>query len=208
MEKTSTSSSTVVMSSIAVHGKQKIDVPADDFGERLRSTMSRRNEALRQPEITAKTEEAMAEYRNRIQDGIAAIPKAAVKGTDVKGSAAAPMKGHGGPIQVAKQLQAAEALKKEKAPPQVVDKKIPSPPSSDDDPPFIEPSRPRREKMVLKQGPIPKKSRREAELDELLADQERKKEADKVMLWRKLQAEIAKTSSFASEFDYDFRLTW
>jgi len=150
----------------------------------------------------------MTAFRNRVQDGIAAIPKVAVKGTDVKGSAAAPIKGHGGPIQVAKQLQAAEALKKEKAPPQVVDKKKPSPPSSDDDPPFIEPARPRREKMELKQGPIPKKSRREAEVDELLADQERKKEVDKVMLWRKLQAEIAKTSSFASEFDYDFRLTW
>ena len=56
--------------------------------------------------------------------------------------------------------------------------------------------------MVLKKGPIPKKSRRESEFEELLADQEREKEADKVMLWRKLQAEIAKTSSFASEYPY------
>jgi len=53
--------------------------------------------------------------------------------------------------------------------------------------------------VVLRQEPIPKKSRRETELEELLADQERKKEADKVMLWRKLQAEIAKTSSYAAE---------
>ena len=53
--------------------------------------------------------------------------------------------------------------------------------------------------MELKQGPIPKKARREAELEDLLADEARKKEADKVMLWRKLQHEIAKTSAFASE---------
>ena len=53
--------------------------------------------------------------------------------------------------------------------------------------------------MMLKQGPIPKKGRKEAELEELLADQVRKKEADKVMLWRKLQAEIAKTTGFATE---------
>jgi hypothetical protein len=53
--------------------------------------------------------------------------------------------------------------------------------------------------MILKQGPIPKKGRREAELEELLADEERKKEADKVMLWRKLQAEITKTAIYASE---------
>jgi hypothetical protein len=36
------------------------------------------------------------------------------------------------------------------------------------------------------------------ELEELLADEERK-EADKTMLWRKLQAELAKTTFFASE---------
>jgi len=53
--------------------------------------------------------------------------------------------------------------------------------------------------MAMKQEPVPKISRRESELEELLADQERKKEADKVMLWRKLQAEIAKTSIFESE---------
>jgi len=161
--------------------------------------MSRRNEALRQPEITAKTEEAMAEYRNRVQDGIAAIPKAAVKGTDVKGSTTVPIMGNGGPIQVAKQLQAADALKKGKAPPQVEYKKKPSPPCSDEDPPLKASVRPPRAKMELKQGPIPKKGRREAELEDLLADEARKKEADKVMLWRKLQAEIGKTAAFASE---------
>ena len=53
--------------------------------------------------------------------------------------------------------------------------------------------------MVLKQGLIPKKGREEAELEELIADQIRKKDADKVMLWRKLQAEIAKTAAFAAE---------
>jgi hypothetical protein len=206
METTSTSSSTVVLSStsaavpsIAAPGKQKPIPSENDFEERLRSTMSRRNEALRQPEITAKTEEEMAKYRNRIQDGIAAIPKVAVKGTDVKGSTTVPIKGHGGPIQVAKQLQAADALKKGKGPPQVESKKKSSPPSSDEDPPLKGSSRPQGGMMELKQGPIPKKARREVELEELLADEERKKEADKVMLWRKLQAEIAKTSAFASE---------
>ena len=53
--------------------------------------------------------------------------------------------------------------------------------------------------MVLKQGPIPKKTRRESELEELLEDAERKKEADKVMLWRKLQAEISMMDNVANE---------
>ena len=49
--------------------------------------------------------------------------------------------------------------------------------------------------MVMKKEPIPKRARRETELEDLLADQERKKGADKMMLWRKREAEIAKTSS-------------
>jgi hypothetical protein len=53
--------------------------------------------------------------------------------------------------------------------------------------------------MVLKQGPIPKKGREEAELKELIADQIRKKDADQVILWRRLQAEIAKTVVFSAE---------
>ncbi len=56
METTSTSSSSVVMSStsasvssIAALGKQKNDVPADYFGERLHSTMSRRKKLCDSP---------------------------------------------------------------------------------------------------------------------------------------------------------------
>ena len=98
---------------------------------------------------------------------------------------------------------AAIALQSKTCAPPVIQKKgkkgDKSPPSSDDEEPFSSgpPSKP---KMELKQGPIPvKQSRREIELEELLADEERKKEADKTMLWRKLQAELAKTTFFASE---------
>jgi hypothetical protein len=110
------------------------------------------------------------------------------------------MSGSGGPIVVAKNVAATTAQVKERAIPQVQKKKKaePSPPSSDEEPP-ISSSRPSRAKMVLRQGPIPIKGRREAELAELLADEERKKDADKVMIWRKLQAEIAKTATFANE---------
>ena len=73
-----------------------------------------------------------------------------------------------------------------------------SPPPNDEKPVPLN-SRAPRANMAMKQEPVPKISRRESELEELLADQERKKEADKVMLWRKLQAEIAKTSIFESE---------
>ncbi len=72
-------------------------------------------------------------------------------------------------------------------------------PSSDDEEHFSS-GPPPKPKMELKKGPIPvKQSRREIELEEILADEERKKEADKTMLWRKLQAEVAKTTLFASE---------
>ena len=166
--------------------------------------MASRNDALGQSEITAKTEEAMTRNRSRLQDGkssgITATPQATVQGPKGKVSLAQPTSGHGGPIAVAKQLQASAAHAKDVALPQVKKKKKkePSPPSSDEDPP-ISSSRSSRAKMMLKQGPIPKKGRKEAELEELLADQARKKEADKVMLWRKLQAEIAKTTGFATE---------
>jgi len=99
-------------------------------------------------------------------------------------------------------LQEAAAVIKEKAPTEAQKKKIASSPSSEDDLLTNNSTIPPRPKVVMKQGPIPKKQKRESELQELLADQERKKEADKVMLWRKLQAEISKTTAFASEFDY------
>jgi len=103
---------------------------------------------------------------------------------------------------VAKQSQEAAAIIKEKAPTKAQKKRKESPPSSEDDLQNDNSTVPSRPKMVMRQEPIPKKLKRESELEELMADQERKKEADKVMLWRKLQAEIAKTSAFASEFDY------
>ncbi len=98
-------------------------------------------------------------------------------------------------------MQEAAAVIKERAPTEAQKKKIASPPSSEDDLLPNNSTIPPRPKVVMKQGPIPKKQKRESELQELLADQERKKEADKVMLWRKLQAEISKTTAFASEFD-------
>jgi hypothetical protein len=108
----------------------------------------------------------------------------------------------GGRIQVAKQSQEAAAIIKEKAPTKAQKKRKESPPSSEDDLQTNNSTIPPRPKMVMRQEPIPKKLKRESELEELMADQEKKKEANKVMLWRKLQAEIAKTSGFASEFDY------
>ena len=167
--------------------------------------MAARNEALGQSEITAKSEEAMRSYRaTRIQDGkpsgATSTPQTSVRPPKGKGSIAPPMSGPGGPIAVAKNVAATAAQVKESAIPQVQKKKKaePSPPSSDEEPP-ISSSRPSRAKMVLRQGPIPKKGRQEAELAELLADEERKKDADKVMIWRKIQTEIAKTTTFANE---------
>ncbi len=115
------------------------------------------------------------------------------------GSMAPPLSGLGGPIQTAKQLQSFPIQAKGSAPTQLLKTKgvKKSPPSSDDEP-SIPTSLPPRAKMVLKQGPIPKKTRRESELEELLEDAERKKEADKVMLWRKLQAEISKMDNVAN----------
>ena len=114
----------------------------------------------------------------------------------------------GGPVQSARQREAAVAaaaaiaLQSKTCAPPVIQKKKKgekSPPSSDDEEPFSS-GPPPKPKMELKQGPIPvKQSRREIELEELLADEERKKEADKTMLWRKLQAELAKSTYFASE---------
>ena len=99
-----------------------------------------------------------------------------------------------------KQLQALAAQAKGTGPTQLPKNKAveKSPPSSDDEP-SMSTSRPPRSKMMLKQEPIPKKARRESEVEELLADAERKKEADKVMLWRKLQAEINKMDNVANE---------
>jgi hypothetical protein len=212
MEAKSTSSTTVVISSTsgavpATMGlaPQRQPRTEDDFGSRLRATMAARNEALGQSEITAKSEEAMKSYRaTRIQDGkpsgATSTPQTSVQPPKAKGSIAPPMSGPGGPIAVAKNVAATAAQVKESAIPQVQKKKKaePSPPSSDEEPP-ISSSRPSRAKMVLRQGPIPIKGRHEAELAELLADEERKKDADKVMIWRKLQAEIAKTATFANE---------
>jgi hypothetical protein len=193
-EERSTSSSTVLKSS------NYAEVPVgniDNFGERLRAGMASRNESLGQSEITAKTEAAMAEYRARrgTPTQLATVPVS--KGN---GNVESKIAGKGGPIVVAKQLQATAAQAKDIVPTkdQKKPKKESSPPSSDDDLPTSS-SRPTRAKMVLKQGPIPKKGREEAELEELMADQARKKDADRVMLWRKLQAEIAKTAAFATE---------
>ncbi len=101
---------------------------------------------------------------------------------------------------MAKQLQGIAAQGKGNAPTQVTTKKTveKSSSSSDEETP-LSTALPPRPKMVLKQEPIPKKARRESELEELLADQERKNETDKVMLWRKLQAEIAKSDKIADE---------
>jgi len=211
MEAKSTSSTTVVISSAggavaATMGlaPQRQPRTEDDFGRRLRATMATRNEALGQSEITANTEAAMEIYRaTRIQDAkpsrATSTPQTSVGPPKAKGSIALPMSGSGGPIAVAKDVTATAQVK-ESAVPQVQKKKKvePSPPSSDDDLPTSS-SRATRAKMVLKQGPIPKKGREEAELEELMADQARKKDADRVMLWRKLQAEIAKTAAFATE---------
>jgi hypothetical protein len=54
-------------------------------------------------------------------------------------------------------------------------------------------------RMVSADGGKPVPPAVDAELEELMADQARKKDADRVMLWRKLQAEIAKTAAFATE---------
>ena len=86
MEAKSTSSSTIVISSTSYSGTakkkgdgmasdkrnedaiQKVSARAEtDFGERMRTSMARRNEALQQTEITAKTEAAMALHRGRMQ---------------------------------------------------------------------------------------------------------------------------------------------
>jgi len=113
----------------------------------------------------------------------------------------------GGSVQLARQREAAAvaaaaiAAQSKTCAPNVFQQKKKgekSLPSSDDEEPFSS-GPPPKPKMELKQGPIPvKQSRREIELEELLADEERK-EADKTMLWRKLQAELAKTTFFASE---------
>jgi hypothetical protein len=86
MEAKSTSSSPIVISSTSYSGTakkksdgmasdkrnedaiQKVSARAEtDFGERLRTNMARRNEALQQTEITAQTETAMAFHRGRMQ---------------------------------------------------------------------------------------------------------------------------------------------
>ncbi len=85
---------------------------------------------------------------------------------------------------MAKQLQESAAVIKDRAPNQAVKKRKESPPSSEDEAQNNYSTVPSRPKMAMKQGPIPKKMKRESELEELLADQERKKEADKVMLWK------------------------
>jgi hypothetical protein len=168
--------------------------------------MASRNELLGQSEITGQTDSAMATYRAKILDrdtrssGVTSTPQSTVEVPKAKGSMAPPPSGHGGSIAVTKKLAAAAPQAKESTMPHVQREKEagPSLPSYDNDPP-VSSSRPSGTKMVLKQGPIPKKGRREAELAELLADEERKKEADKIMIWRKLQTEIAKTASFANE---------
>jgi len=208
IEAKSTSSTTVVVSSTSAAVPAAIGLAPQirprtetDFGNRLRAGMASRNAALQQSEITAQTEEAMTRYRSRTQDGNSAPnPQASVEVPKGGGSLARPQSVQGRPIAISKGLQASVAQAKGKAQPQVQKKKQmePSPPSSDVDPPiasFIAP----RDKMRLKQGPIPKKDRQKAELEELLADQSRKQEADKVMLWRKLQTEVAKTAGFATE---------
>ncbi len=113
-----------------------------------------------------------------------------------KGYVEPTISGKGGPIAVAKQMQATVSQAKERKDQRKKNDK--SPPCSDEDL-LTSSSGPTRAKMVLKQGPIPKKGREEAELEELIADQIRKKDADKGMLWRKLQAEIAKTAVFLAE---------
>ena len=90
------------------------------------------------------------------------------------------------------------ALTKASIPVQKKKEEVKSLPSSDEED-LTSSGPPPCSKMVLRQGPIPKKGRREFELEELLADAERKKEADKVMLWRKVQAELNKISIFGSE---------
>jgi hypothetical protein len=219
IEAKSTLSSTLVMSSTSAanvankmsygvgtekrkqSATEKQSVRTDtDFGERLRASMASRNEALQQSEITVQTEAALADHRGRFHSGNAATLQASTLAPKSKGSMAPPISGHQGSVQVAKQLQGIAAQGKGNAPTQVTTKKTveKSSSSSDEETP-LSTALPPRPKMVLKQEPIPKKARRESELEELLTDQERKNEADKVMLWRKLQAEIAKSDKIADE---------
>jgi hypothetical protein len=170
IEATSTSSSTVIMSSTSAAvtankvgddigpDKCKEAVPTkpqsrpdEDFGARLRASMANRNEALQQSEITVKTEAAMSQHRARIlSDGRSG--------------------GIAGIAQASIQATPHQDPKKKK--------KEASSPASDDNTSMSN-SRPPRAKMVLRQEPIPKKTRRETELEELLADQERKKKPTK-----------------------------
>jgi hypothetical protein len=115
-EEKSTSSSTVVMSSISAA------VPVantNNFGERLRAGMASRNESLGQSEITAKTEAAMANHRARIQN-VAPVARgtstqqATVPVSKGKGNVEPTISGKGGPIAVAKQLQATVSQAKER----------------------------------------------------------------------------------------------
>ena len=213
IEAKSTSSTTVVMSSTSAAVPASLGLAPQiqprtesDFGSRLRTGMASRNELLGQSEITGQTDSAMATYRAKILDrdtrssGVTSTPQSTVEVPKAKGSMAPPPSGHGGSIAVTKKQAAAAPQAKESTIPHVERKKEagPSLPSCDNDPP-VSSSRPSGTKMVLKQGPIPKKGRQEAELAELLADEERKKDADKIMIWRKLQTEIAKTASFANE---------
>jgi hypothetical protein len=134
VEAKSTSSSTVVTLSTSgavsaseqrrESATQKSKPTEADFGDRLRASMASRNQALQQSEITTQTEASMEKYRSRAQLG----------GESARSSTtqASSKSGLGGPIQVAKQLQEAAAVKKAGAPSQAK-KKMESPPSSEDD---------------------------------------------------------------------------